>query len=55
MRKLDAVSEWDAAYEEFKKGVGVPEDFTTRTEELAWLLSYATRLEYSDNGELALT
>lgn len=51
LRKLDAVSEWDAAYEEFKKGVGVPEDLKTRTEELAWLLSYATRLEYFDNGE----
>ena len=51
LRKLDSVAEWDAAYETYKKSVGVPEDFKTRTEELAWLLYYATRLEYSDNCE----
>ena len=36
LRKQDSVTEWDAAYEVYKKGVGVPGDFKTRTEELAW-------------------
>lgn len=49
MRKFDSEAEWDAAYEIFKKDVGVPETLKSRIEEMAWLLSYATRLEYYDN------
>lgn len=51
LRKFDSEEEWDAAYEVFKKDVGVPESLKSRIEEMAWLLSYATRLEYYDNCE----
>lgn len=53
LRKLDSVEEWDAAFDKFKTDVGVPEDLKSRTEELAWLLAYSTRLEYYDHGEPA--
>lgn len=51
LRMLEAETEWDVAFEAFKKSVGVPEYLKSRTEELAWLLAYATRLEYYDNCE----
>jgi hypothetical protein len=51
MRKVHAETEWDATYEAYKKEINMPADLKTRTEELSWLMAYAVRLEYYDNGK----
>lgn len=42
--------EWDAAYQKYKEDVGMMNGVNGAIEELSWLLSYAVRLEYFDNG-----
>lgn len=40
---------WEAAYIKYKEDVGIMK-VNGAVEELSWLLSYAVRLEYFDNG-----
>uniref|UniRef100_A0A182P5N2 RNA transcription, translation and transport factor protein n=1 Tax=Anopheles epiroticus TaxID=199890 RepID=A0A182P5N2_9DIPT len=51
LRKINAPDEWNRAYEKYKKDIKVPEHLKTKHEEVAWLLLYAIRLEYTDNAE----
>lgn len=43
-------NEWEAAYRKYKEDVGMMK-VNGAAEELSWLLSYAVRLEYFDNGK----
>lgn len=49
LRKVDNLAEWEEAYTKYKADLKVP-DFQTPVEEISWLLSYAVRLEYLDDG-----
>lgn len=44
---------WDKAYTQLRNDVGMPAELNSQIEELSWLLSYAVRLEYMDNGDLS--
>lgn len=50
LRNYDDFAAWQKAYDKYKADVGVP-SFETRIEELAWILSYACRLEYMDRPD----
>lgn len=41
---------WETAYGKYKEDVGMMK-LNNPVEELSWLLSYAVRLEYFDNGK----
>lgn len=43
-------NEWEAAFRKYKGDVGMMK-VNGAAEELSWLLSYAVRLEYFDNGK----
>lgn len=45
---------WEAAYRKYKEDVGMMK-VNGAVEELSWLLSYAVRLEYLDNGKPILS
>ncbi|KFB40631.1 AGAP001816-PA-like protein [Anopheles sinensis] len=49
LKRVDALDNWEAAYEKYKHDVGLPPELETRQEQLTWLLLHAVRLEYSDN------
>jgi hypothetical protein len=46
--------EWIKCYQQYKDDLACPIVSGKLAEELDWLLSYAVRLEYSDNGMLTL-
>lgn len=48
MSAVDDQSAWPKAYDKYKADLGCP-PFQNRLEELEWILSYAIRLEYTDN------
>uniref|UniRef100_A0A1L8DAK3 Putative carnitine deficiency-associated protein n=1 Tax=Nyssomyia neivai TaxID=330878 RepID=A0A1L8DAK3_9DIPT len=48
LRKIDS-NEWDAAYAKYKVDIKIPAGLKSPTEELAWIMGYAVRLEYFDN------
>lgn len=50
LRGIDNPNKWNQAYEKYKVDIGVPK-LANRTEELAWILSYAVRLEYMDRAD----
>lgn len=43
------LSAWEEAYSKYKGDIKMP-NFKSPLEELSWLMSYAVRLEYLDNG-----
>lgn len=43
---------WTDAYNAYQKDLVSPASEGTLNEQLNWLLSYAVRLEYADNGEI---
>lgn len=49
LRNIDAES-WKEAYDSYQKDLVSPASKGTPNEQLNWLLSYAVRLEYADNG-----
>lgn len=51
LRKIDS-TEWEAAYAKYKIDLKVPTGLRTPIEELAWIMGYAIRLEYFDNGKV---
>lgn len=50
LRNYDDFPAWQKAYDQYKADIGCP-TFETRVEELAWILSYAVRLEYMDQPD----
>lgn len=48
MREIENRAEWNKAYERFKSDLGCPK-LASKTEELAWIMTHAVRLEYFDN------
>lgn len=46
---IDNYQVWSVAYEQYKADLDVP-TFSSRIEELEWMLGYAIRLEYMDNA-----
>lgn len=50
LRDLQNIERWNQAYEKYKVDIGCPQ-FSTRTEDLCWFLSYAVRLEYMDRAD----
>lgn len=49
LRNIDEES-WKEAYDSYQKDLVSPASKGTLNEQLNWLLSYAVRLEYADNG-----
>lgn len=49
MRNIDKES-WISAYNTYQNDLVSPVTDSTPNEQLNWLLSYAVRLEYADNG-----
>lgn len=50
LRNIDAEI-WKEAYDSYQKDLVSPASNGTPNEQLNWLLSYAVRLEYADNGK----
>lgn len=50
LRNIDGES-WKEAYNSYQKDLVSPASNGTPNEQLNWLLSYAVRLEYADNGK----
>lgn len=50
LRNINAES-WKEAFESYQKDLVSPVSGGTPNEQLNWLLSYAVRLEYADNGK----
>lgn len=60
LRNIDITKDWEPAwelaYKQFQIDVGMPTAILrSAAEELSWLLSYAVRLEYLDNGKCLKT
>lgn len=51
LRNVDSDS-WNEAYDSYQKDLVSPANDGTPNEKLNWLLSYAVRLEYADNGKI---
>lgn len=51
LRNID-VDSWNEAYDSYQKDLVSPVSDGSPNEQLNWLLSYAVRLEYADNGML---
>ncbi|XP_058060457.1 RNA transcription, translation and transport factor protein [Anopheles bellator] len=49
LRKINAL-EWSKVYKKYKQDIHMPAPLKTQREELAWLLLYAIKLEYSDEA-----
>lgn len=47
---LDKPNEWTDEYNVYKRELGMPTILKSPTEELAWIIGYAIRLEYYDDG-----
>lgn len=45
------IESWEEAYDTYQKDLVSPASKGTPNEQLNWLLSYAVRLEYADNGK----
>jgi hypothetical protein len=43
--------EWDKGYKKYRDDLGCPIKSDKRKEEVEWLLTYAIRLEYTDEGK----
>lgn len=50
MRQFNNINEWENAFSEYKRALGMP-PFKNAKEELAWLLDYAIRLEFVDDPD----
>jgi RLL motif-containing protein 1 len=48
LRKITS-PEWSKAFEKYKEDLNYPKELTTEVEQLKWIVSYAIKLEYSDN------
>lgn len=51
LRNIDSDS-WKEAYNAYQRDLVSPSIEGTMNEQLNWLLCYAVRLEYADNGKL---
>lgn len=50
LRNIKNLQEWDKCYKKYLVDLNVPA-FKSRLEELAYLLNYAVRLEFMDDGK----
>ncbi|KAG5681509.1 hypothetical protein PVAND_010935 [Polypedilum vanderplanki] len=48
LRKITS-PEWNKAFEKYKEDLNCPKELKTDIDQLKWILSYAIKLEYSDN------
>lgn len=42
--------EWPQVFQQYKNDLNCPEELTSLLDQLKWILSYAIKLEYMDNG-----
>lgn len=50
LREVDDQVQWNKAYEVYKENLGCPK-LQSKTEELAWIMTHAIRLEYFDRAD----
>lgn len=51
LRDINNTTEWNNAFNKYKRDLGCPELFTSQLEVLSWILGYATKLEYGDHAD----
>jgi RLL motif-containing protein 1 len=52
LRKITS-HEWNKAFEKYKEDLNCPKELKTEVEQLKWIVSYAIKLEYSDNCKVS--
>jgi RLL motif containing protein 1 len=50
LRKVNNDS-WLQAFEKYKDDLSCPKELTTKMDHLKWIVAFAVKLEYLDNGE----
>lgn len=50
LRKVNN-SGWLEVFNKYKNDLNCPKELTTTEDQLKWIVAYAVKLEYSDNGE----
>lgn len=48
LRKITS-PDWNKSFEKYKEDLNCPKELKTEIEQLKWIVSYAIKLEYSDN------
>lgn len=51
LRKITS-AEWPKAFEKYLEDLGIPKEIKSEVDQLKWIVAYAIKLEYTDNGEL---
>lgn len=49
LRKVTS-PEWNKAFDKYKEDLNCPKELSTDVEKLKWIVSYAIKLDYTDNG-----
>lgn len=49
LRKITS-PEWTKSFEKYKNDLNCPKELTADIDQLKWIISYAVKLEYMDNG-----
>lgn len=49
LRKVNG-SEWSQVFDKYKSDLNCPKELKSELDQLKWILSYAIKLEYLDNG-----
>jgi RLL motif containing protein 1 len=50
LRKIN-IDSWLQAFEKYKNDLSCPEELTSKLDQLKWIVAYAVKLEYLDNGK----
>jgi RLL motif containing protein 1 len=50
LRKINN-TDWNRTFEKYKNDLNCPKELTSDIDQLKWIISYAIKLEYTDNGE----
>jgi RLL motif containing protein 1 len=54
LRKIND-PEWPKTFEKYKTDLSCPKELQNQQDQLQWIVSYAIKLEYLDNGEIFIT
>lgn len=50
LRKINS-SEWPQVFDNYKNALSCPKELTSKLDQLKWIIAYAIKLEYLDNGK----
>jgi RNA transcription, translation and transport factor protein len=50
LRKVNS-AEWPKVFDKYKNDLNCPKELISSEDQLRWIVAYAIKLEYSDNGE----